>query len=56
MGYQLNTQPYLHNSLAPYSLAEAEKKWRRLNGHALIAKVIEGVKFTNEEMEVAEAA
>ncbi len=35
---------------------EAEKKWRRLNGHALIAKVIEGVKFTDGEMEVAAAA
>ena len=34
---------------------EAEKKWRRPNGHALIAKVIEGVKFTNGEMEVAAA-
>lgn len=26
---------------------EAEKKWRRLNGHTLIAKVIRGVIFTN---------
>lgn len=34
----------------------AEKKWRRLNGHRLIAKVIEGVKFTDGEMEVAAAA
>ncbi len=34
---------------------EAEKKWRRLNGHALIAKVIEGVQFMNGEMEVAAA-
>ena len=35
---------------------EAEKRWRRLNGHALIAKVIEGVKFTDGEMEEAAAA
>ncbi len=35
---------------------EAEKKWRRLNGHALIAKVIEGVKFTDGEMKVSAAA
>ncbi len=34
---------------------EAEKKWRRLNGHALIAKVIEGVKFSDGEIEVAAA-
>ena len=34
---------------------EAEKKWRRLNGHALIAKVIDGVKFNNGEIEVAAA-
>lgn len=34
---------------------EAEKKWRRLNGHALIAKVIEGVRFTDGEIEVAAA-
>lgn len=30
---------------------EAEKRWRRLNSHALIAKVIDGVKFTNGEIE-----
>ena len=24
-----------------------EKHWRRLNGHQLMAKVIDGVKFTN---------
>ena len=34
---------------------EAEKRWRRLNGHVLIAKVIEGVKFTDGEI-VEEAA
>jgi len=30
---------------------EAEKRWRRLNSYALIAKVIDGVKFTNGEIE-----
>ena len=35
---------------------QAEKKWRRLNGHRLIAKVIEGVKFTDGEMQVSAAA
>lgn len=35
---------------------EAEKKWRRLNGHELIAKVIEGVKFTDGEIKVSVAA
>ena len=35
---------------------EAEKSWRRLNGHQLIGKVIEGVKFADGKMEVAEAA
>ncbi len=35
---------------------EAEKKWRRLNGHQLIAKVIEGVKFSDGEMEKVKAA
>lgn len=35
---------------------EAEKKWRRLNGHQLIAKIIDGVKFTNGEMEEPKAA
>ena len=25
---------------------QTEKYWRRLNGHQLIAKVIQGVKFT----------
>ncbi len=34
----------------------AEKKWRKLNGHALIAKVIEGVKFTDGEMTGSAAA
>ncbi len=34
----------------------AERKWRRLNGHNLIAKVIEGVKFTDREMKVSAAA
>jgi transposase-like protein len=29
---------------------EAERKWRKLNGHKLIAKVIEGVKFTDGEL------
>ena len=33
---------------------EAEKKWRKLNGHQLIAKVIEGVQFVDGE--IAEAA
>ena len=35
---------------------EAEKRWRRLNGSALIAKVIDGVKFTDGETEEAVAA
>ncbi len=35
---------------------EAEKRWRRLNGHALIAKVIQGVKFTDGEMKEEAAA
>ena len=30
---------------------EAEKRWRRLNGSQLIAKVIEGVKFVDGEIE-----
>ena len=30
---------------------EAEKRWRRLNGTQLIAKVIEGVKFVDGELE-----
>jgi hypothetical protein len=34
---------------------EAEKRWRRLNGHQLIAKVIEGVKFINGELKEAAA-
>lgn len=34
---------------------EAEKRWRRLNGHQLIAKVIEGVKFVDGELEKAAA-
>jgi putative transposase len=29
---------------------EAEKKWRKLNGHQLIAKVIEGVRFVDGEI------
>lgn len=29
---------------------EAQKHWRRLNGHQLIAKVIEGVQFVNGEL------
>ena len=33
---------------------EAQKKWRRLNGHHLIAKVIEGVQFIDGE--IAEVA
>ena len=37
-------------------LHEAEKKWRRLNGHTLLAQVIEGVKFTDGEIKVSEAA
>jgi transposase-like protein len=35
---------------------EAESNWRRLNGHDLIAKVIEGVKFKDGEMKVSAAA
>ena len=35
---------------------EAEKKWRRLNGYALIAELIEGVNFVNGEREEAIAA
>lgn len=34
---------------------EAEKTWKKLKGHQLIAKVIEGVKFVNGEI-MAEAA
>ncbi len=34
---------------------EAEKRWRRLNGHQLIAKVIEGVKFVDGELKKAAA-
>ncbi len=30
---------------------EAQKKWRRLNGSQLIAKVIEGIKFVDGELE-----
>ena len=33
----------------------AEKRWRRLNGHQLIAKVIEGVKFVDGELKEAAA-
>jgi len=29
---------------------EAERHWRRLNGHQLIAKVIEGVRFVDGEL------
>jgi len=29
---------------------EAERKWRRLNGHHLIAKVVEGVQFVDGEL------
>lgn len=29
---------------------EAQKKWRKLNGHTLIAKVIEGVQFVDGEL------
>lgn len=32
---------------------QAEKHWRRMNGHALLIKLIEGVKFTNGIMDVA---
>jgi len=32
---------------------QAEKHWRRLNGHQLMAKVIDGVKFTNGVLENA---
>jgi transposase-like protein len=34
---------------------EAEKRWRRLNGSQLMAKVIEGVKFVDGELEKAAA-
>jgi len=34
---------------------EAEKRWRRLNGSQLLAKVIEGVKFVDGEIEEAVA-
>jgi transposase-like protein len=34
---------------------EAEKNWRRLNGHQLIAKVIDGVKFVDGELKEAAA-
>ena len=34
---------------------EAEKRWRRLNGSQLMAKVIEGVKFVDGELEEAVA-
>ena len=34
---------------------EAEKRWRRLNGSRLIAKVIEGVRFVDGELEEAAA-
>ena len=34
---------------------EAEKTWRRLNGHQLIAKVIDGVKFVDGELKEAAA-
>ena len=34
---------------------EAEKRWRRLNGSQLLAKVIEGVKFVDGELEEAVA-
>ncbi len=30
---------------------EAQKRWRRLNGHRLLAKVIEGAKFVDGEIE-----
>ena len=37
-----------------YKLAiEAEKHWRRLNGHKLILKVIEGVKFVDGTLQQA---
>jgi hypothetical protein len=36
---------------------EAEKTWKKLKGHKLICKVIEGVKFVNGEMaEITEEA
>ncbi len=34
---------------------EAQRRWRRLNGSQLIAKVIEGVKFVDGELEEAAA-
>lgn len=34
---------------------EAQKKWRRLNGSQLIAKVIEGIKFVDGELDRAAA-
>lgn len=35
---------------------EAEKRWRRLNGHTLLAEVIRGVKFTDGELKKDSAA
>jgi transposase-like protein len=32
---------------------QAEKHWRRMNGHALILKLIEGVKFKDGIMDLA---
>jgi hypothetical protein len=34
---------------------EAQKRWRRLNGSKLLAKVIEGVRFVDGEVEVEAA-
>ena len=37
-----------------YKLVEqAEKHWRRMNGHELILKLIEGFKFTDGIMDIA---
>ena len=37
-----------------YKLVEqAEKHWRRMNGHELILNLIEGVKFTDGIMDIA---
>ncbi len=34
---------------------EAEKRWRRLNGHRYMAKIIEGVKFADGELKAKAA-
>jgi hypothetical protein len=40
-----------------YKLArEAERRWRRLNGHQLIVKIFRGIKFKDGIEQPAEAA